>query len=149
MIRIKNMLTLRPWQRHSLVLMVSGLAYIVVGLSFVLSDELSLHRAQSLVIALRMATIDLWGLVFISSGFLACISSRWPLFSDSWGYAVLCGLSAGWSTVHAAGIIFGNANLSTNAPGILIWGLMAFLWWAVSGLINPPEKIVEVIDESS
>lgn len=133
--------SLRPWQRHSLVLMVGGLVYIGIGISFMTVTELSPQRQMSVEIALRMFSLDIWGLQFIGAGSLAVLSSRWPQFSDSWGYAVLTSLASAWSAIYLFGYILGDAP-STNLIQALDWALIAFIWWAISGLNNPDRRRV-------
>ena len=128
-------LDIRPWQRHSLVLSVAGLIYIAIGISYFVT-EITPSRSRALVVALEFLSIRQWGVIFILSGVLAIISARWPPISRTWGYMVLCGLSAGWSAVYLTGVLLVDAP-STNLSGFGTWGLIAFLWWAISGLLNP------------
>lgn len=134
----------RPWQRHGLVLMVGGLVYIAIGLSFVALGDPPPARKVALVIALNMFPLPVWGLQFIAGGLLSCLSSRWPYFYDSWGYMVLCGLAAAWSAIYGLGYFLGNAGIS-NLIYMLIWGLVGFMWWAISGLVNPAKEIAAVM----
>lgn len=127
----------RPHQRHSLVLIVAGLFYIALGWVYI-SEPSTPARRVALQIALDWMSFDGWGAVFIFAGILSIISSRWPPISETWGYTVLTGLSAGWAAFYFAGVIFGNAP-DSNVSGGLIWALVAFLWWAISGLRNPNE----------
>lgn len=138
---LKGWLTFRPWQRHSLVLMVGGLVYVGLGITFLTMGDLSERREAALVIALNMWSINTWGFHFIFAGSLSVLSSRWPSFSDSWGYAVLCGLAAAWSGIYILGCLVGDAPYSNLVYG-LVWGLVAFLWWAISGLVNPDRRLV-------
>jgi hypothetical protein len=138
---LKKWLTFRSWQRHGLVLMVGGLVYICLGLSYLTIGELSHRQEVSLSVALNLMPIHYWAVLFIFSGVLACLSSRWPIFHDSWGYMVLAGLSSGWSAVYLTSYIFGEASIN-NIPFALVWGLMAFMWWGVSGLVNPSKILV-------
>jgi hypothetical protein len=139
----RNLWALRPWSRHGLILVVAGFMYAMVGVSYILASK-SVNRLNSLEILLRIAPLSFWGSVFIVAGVLAMISSRWPTFSETWGYMVLTGLSAGWGSTYLMGILFGNAPW-TNVNGFIVWGLLGFFLWGVSGLVNP-EKVV--IDES-
>lgn len=140
-------LGIRPWQRHSLVLMVAGLVYVLIGLSYILTEPTP-SRALALKYALVLASVDVWGWVFILSGILSIISARWPPISETWGYTVLTGLSAAWAAFYLVGIVFGHSP-TANISGVFSWGLIAFLWWAISGLINPPPKrgMIVVRDE--
>lgn len=127
---------LRPYERHSLVLMVAGLVYIGLGVAFLNADPLSGLQKRQLQVALNMAAVDVWGWVFITAGLMAFLSSRWPTWSETWGYMVLCGLSSAWAATYFLGYVFVDAPISNITFG-LVWALMSFLWWAVSGLLNP------------
>jgi hypothetical protein len=126
---------LRPWKRHGLVLMVAGLIFISIGFVYVIS-ETTPARAQALWLAFKWMPQHAWGVVWMLAGILAIVSSRWPPVSKTWGYMVLTGLSAGWSAFYALSVIFGPSP-ATNLTNTLSWGLIAFLWWAISGLLNP------------
>lgn len=133
---------IRPWERHSLVLMVAGFVYVVIGWSF-FATELAQSNEKALRFALSWWSMDVWGGVFAISGLLAMVSSRWPPISATWGYTVLTGLSAGWGAFYGVGVTLGSAPMS-NLRGALTWSLVAFMWWAISGLSNPARVIVEV-----
>lgn len=132
----------RPWMRHSLVLMVAGLVYVLIGVSYILSKPTP-NRELALQVALDKAPIQFWGGVFIAAGLLSVISSRWPPVAETWGYMVLTGLSAGWSVTYLTGVILMNSP-AANLSGSMTWGLLAFLWWAVSGLVNPGQAVVVI-----
>lgn len=137
-------LSFRPWERHSLVLLVGGLVYIGVGLIFMTTTELTPSREATLALALSHAPLPTWGFIFVAGGVLVCSSSRWPSFHNTWGYMILTGVASGWSGMYLIGYIFVFTHHGTLAYA-MIWGLLAFLWWAISGLVNP-EQIVEVVD---
>lgn len=138
-------LHIRPWRRHSLVLMVAGLVFIGVGIQYILVD-LTPERARALAVSLRFFPVEFWGVVWIICGVMVVISARWPAFSDTWGYAVLTGMSAGWAATYVMGMIFMNSPLS-NINGATVWGLIAFLWWAISGLLNPDRVVLVVVED--
>lgn len=146
--RLDHLIELRPWRRHSLVLLVGGLVYICVGVIYSTLDELTPRQERVFAIALRVFEMDGWGVIFIVVGLLAVASARWPAFSDSWGYGVLTGLSSGWSTVYILGYFFGSAPISNLTVGAL-WLIIACMWWAISGLINPEEVIEQVVSNGS
>ena len=135
---------IRPWRRHSLVLMVAGLAYVAIGNSYILAAPTEARR-RALVIALSWFPIQYWGAIWIMVGVGAIISARWPPVVETWGYVALTGLSAGWSATYLMGIIFKGAP-SSGFTQVIVWGLMAFLWWAISGLVNP-DKVVVITSE--
>lgn len=124
---------LRPWKRHSAILMVAGVLYILIGLSYVL-DRPNSVRDKSLVVLLQLFPLAVWGVIFIFVGVVTCISSRWPPFHETWGYTILTGLSSMWMTAYFTGFLFYHAQ---SLSGAILWGLVAFMWWAISGLLNP------------
>lgn len=130
----------RPWTRHSLVLLVAGLAYIGIGITnhYIVPGG---PRWEALVVARHWFPLDVWSGVFVLVGVMAMLSSRWPPFADAWGYAVLTGFSAGWGGFYVAGVIFENSPTS-NLVGWILWWLIAFMWWAISGLINPDRVVI-------
>jgi hypothetical protein len=130
--RVKKWFSFRPWERHSLVLMVGGFVYIFVGLAFINATHLTATRELSMAVALRHAPLSTWGFIFAASGVLAIVSAKWPGFSDRWGYMILTGLSSGWAGMYLFNYIFYFTDKTTLTYGLL-WGLMAFLWWAISG----------------
>lgn len=134
----------RPWGRHSLVLAVAGLAYIFIGMAFFYVTPGD-HRDQALIVAKHWMPLDGWAWVFIIVGLATLISARWPPTADKWGYMILTGLSAGWGAFYAAGVIFEDTPIS-NFAGMAIYWLVAFMWWAISGLVNPEQTIVVVAD---
>jgi hypothetical protein len=140
MTKLRKFWGLRPWKRHSLILMVVGILYVFIGFQYIVTEPPSI-RQVSLEVVLQFAPIEFWGSVFILAGLLAMASSRWPPFTETWGYMVLTGLSAGWSTVYLTGILFLDSP-STNSSQVFIWGCLAFMWWAISGLLNPDRTAV-------
>lgn len=132
----------RPFERHSLVLLVAGLVYVLIGISYAITQPTA-DRLEALKYALYYVDYNTWGLVFCFVGFLAIISSRWPPFSETWGYTALTGQSAAWALFYLTGVVFGEAA-SSNLTAVLSWGLTAFLWWAISGLMNPNTVVMTV-----
>lgn len=126
---------LRPWQRHDLILLVAGIIYILVGVAWVIAEP-NHGREVALQILLSVAPMPFWGAVFIAVGTTCVVSARWPPVSETWGYVVLTSLSMGWGSAYLLGIVLGNSPW-TNISGFLVWGLVSFMWWAVSGLKNP------------
>jgi hypothetical protein len=126
---------IRPWQRHSLVLAMSGLVYMMIGYSLTFAEHTAARR-ESLQVAVEWMPLEYWGVVWFVAGGIAIVSSRWPIFSVTWGYTVLTGLAAAWAAFFAVSILFGDSPV-TNVTGTLAWGLVAFMWWAISGLVNP------------
>lgn len=131
---------LRTWKRHDLILSVAGCMYAMIGVAYILADPTP-GRVIPLQILLRIAPFHFWGWVFVAAGILSLISSRWPPSSETWGYVVLTGISTGWGSAYLMGILFAGAPW-TNISGFLIWGMLGFLWWAISGLVNPDAVVV-------
>lgn len=135
---------LRPYQRHSLVLLIGGLVYILYGLVITFTWLPDGPRTENISMGLRLASLDTLGVLWIIGGVLVVISGRWPAVNDKWGYTVLTGGSAAWGSVYFAGMFFGDNTLS-EAGGGIVWYLVAFLWWSIAGLMNPASvMIVEV-----
>lgn len=135
---------LRTWKRHDLILSVAGCMYVMIGVAFVLAEP-SHTRDVALAIILRIAPFPFWGWVFIGVGAVSIISSKWPPSAETWGYVVLTGFSTGWGSAYLMGILFAGAPW-VNINGFLIWGMLGFLWWAISGLVNP-DTVVVTADE--
>lgn len=140
-------LGLRPWTRHSMVLFVAGLVYIGLGTAYA-SEVLSLERQKSLIVALNLMPIQAWGGLFILAGICALLSTRWPIASEKWGYIALTGLSLAWGSAYLFGVLLGLTPIQ-NITAALSWGLIGFLWYGISGLVNPPQNIVVVINGRS
>ena len=111
------------------------MVYIAIGISYLVSDPTE-SRVQALYYATKVMPYNNWGWVFVAAGLLSIISSRWPPVSETWGYFVLTGQGAAWTSFYLAGVVFHGTPYS-NLSAALSWGLIAFLWWAISGLINP------------
>jgi hypothetical protein len=131
---------LRPWKRHSTILMVAGIIYTLIGFAY-FSASPNKTRDSTLVVVLQIAPIQFWGGVFCLAGLLTLVSSRWPPFAETWGYMVLTGLSAGWAATYLMGTLFFHAPI-VGVTGGLLWSLLAFMWWAISGLLNPDKTAV-------
>jgi hypothetical protein len=129
--------SLKPWKRHSLVLLVAGLAYVFIGISYIYAEP-SPTREVALRYALNWLPLSGWGLWFIATGLITIISSRWPPVSRTWGYTLLTGLSVAWGGFYLVGIMFGHSPI-TNISGAIVWGTFGFLWWAISGLVDPTD----------
>lgn len=132
----------RPWTRHSMVLFVAGIVYIGLGVTYA-SEILSPERERSLIIALNLMPITAWGAAFILAGLCALASTRWPLASEKWGYIALTGLSSAWGAAYLFGVLLGLTPVQ-NISAALTWGMTGFLWYGISGLVNPPQNIVVV-----
>jgi hypothetical protein len=137
---------LRPWKRHGKILTGAGIVYALIGIAYIAGRN-NRNRQMSLEILLKVAPMPFWGGLFIFAGVLAIISSRWPRFSDTWGYVVLTSLSVGWGMAYLMGVVFLGSPWS-NISGFLLWSLFGFLWWGISGLANPHRPREDVADGS-
>lgn len=135
---------LRPFQRHSLVLAVAGLVYIAFG-SVLVGTVPSADRVSGLRLALAVAPLSVWGVLWIVAGCLAVVSARWPPASKTWGYSAMSGLAFCWAAMYLMGIVLLDAPIS-GASGALVWSLVGFLWWAIAGLMNPDDLLAHIAD---
>jgi hypothetical protein len=124
---------LRPWRRHSLVSALCGLIYVGIGSAYIASSV-------TVQFAARVAPMPFWGALFILTGLLAVLSSRWPPASEKWGYSALSGTSAAWAALYLIGTLFFHAHALT---GGLVWALVTILWVAIAGLDNPAERVID------
>lgn len=131
---------LRPWQKHSEVLAMAGIVYFLVGLSYVLIP-ITPDRRRALSILADHVPMQAWGGLWIVVGLLALTSTRWPPASKTWGYTTLTTVAALWSSAYLVGVLFLNAPVS-GLLGALVWGLVAYLWYAVAGLANPDDLYI-------
>ena len=126
---------LKPWDRHALTLIVAGVTYIFIGITMVVRPWSGI-REETLELALSVMPHSGWGVWFIVIGAFTVMSSRWPSIPKSLGYSVL----TGWSVLWAGFNIIGGASNGTAAylaTGIM-WVMVSFLWWVVSGFVSPP-----------
>lgn len=133
----KTALGFRPWSRHSLILITAGLVYIGAGVARLrtsgdVSEEHSLYYADQLL------NLPYWGFLFIAVGIFAIVSARWPFHPKNLGYAALTGCSAGWASFYIIGFSTTPAGYAGLGVG-LMWALVAFMWWGISGLVSPSE----------
>jgi hypothetical protein len=125
----------RNWTRHSIVLGVSGLIYAGIGFSFIYAPGY-VGKDPSLWMALKYLTLSQWGLIYLGVGFLATFAGTFPIGKKTWGYMALTSLSSVWAFCYVLSVVFGGAPKRTVLSA-LVWSLVAFLWWAVSGLLSP------------
>ncbi len=126
---------MRKFERHGLVLFVAGIIYVLIGFAYLVAEPTP-ARLASLEYALNILDYNHWGYVFMVIGVLSVISSRWPPVSETWGYQALTGQSVAWSGFYLVSIVFGHSPWA-NITAALLWGVLGFMWWAISGLVNP------------
>lgn len=129
---------LRPWRRHSTVLLVLGSFYVMIGLSAIFTTSTK-DRDTALTLALHLMSLRAWGLVFVIIGLMAVLSSRWPPQSVTWGYSAPAGLSALWASFYFFGVMLGAP--ASTLSGSIVWFALAFIWWAIAGLANPTPRL--------
>jgi hypothetical protein len=130
---------LRPWKRHSTILMVIGFMFFLAGIQYIVTKP-SKAREEALYTLTQFAPVEFWGALFAAAGLMAMISSRWPPLAETWGYMVLTGLSSGWAATYLTGVIFFHTP-AANLSQVIIWGCFGFMWWAISGLPNPERTV--------
>ena len=135
----------RHWTRHSLVLTVAGLIYIGIGYAFIVSPGY-VGKDPSLKSALRLLTLDQWGYVYMSTGLFAMVAAFSPIGKKTWGYMILTSISSAWAMLYVISVVSGGAPRITLLSS-LIWLLLAFIWWAVSGLLSP-EHVKQLLPHS-
>lgn len=131
----RHYIGIRPWTRHSLVLLVAGTVYISIGVVYFGTED-NTPTWVALSIAREWLSLNTWGIIWMVVGVLAILSARWPPKVETWGYMALTSLSAGWGAFYILGVIFADNTKGSLAVGMM-WLLVAFLWWAISGLISP------------
>lgn len=136
---------LRPWNRHSTVLVGAGLCYIFIGIAYLFIIPGG-PRYKALEIAINVAPLGFYSALFILVGLASIISARWPVMSEKWGYTALTALSSGWAAVYFLGTIIGDPP-TTNLTSGATWALVAFLWWGVSGLVDPDDIKLGVLPD--
>jgi hypothetical protein len=141
----EDLMGLRPWRKHSQVLSVAGLVYVAYGASLLLVGAPK-DRIQSLSLAADWMPLSTWGLVWVGTGLMSIASSRWPPASETWGYSTMSALAALWAAFYALSMIFLEAPL-TGIAGALVWSMVAYMWWAISGLRNPDDVITLPLGE--
>lgn len=135
----RRLLHLRPWRRHSIVLFVAGIVYILYG--FALSGVSNTEaRTSTLRMAAGIMDVRWWGILWIAIGILALASTRWPPQSETWGYGAMSGLAAFWSACYGLGVLLMGAP-ATGLTACLVWAMVAFMWWGISGLMNPDDEV--------
>jgi len=118
--------------------MVAGSAYAFIGISYIYAEP-NPSREVALHYALNWFSLEVWGWWFVITGLVTMMSSRWPPVSRTWGYTLLTGLSVAWGGFYLAGILWYDSPI-TNISGAIVWGVFGFLWWAISGLIDPIDR---------
>jgi hypothetical protein len=127
-----------------MLLIVVGFLFVLAGVQYIITGP-SRIRDVALATVLQIAPVYFWGGLFIVAGLLAIVSSKWPPKSEKWGYMVLTGLSSGWSATYLTSILFFNAPWA-NVGQVIIWAVLGFLWWGISGFPNPEPPPKEMHD---
>lgn len=131
-------LGLRPWTRHSTVLLVAGAFYFILGLLYILGRN-AVEAKSAAYLFSKWFDLNWLGSVWMFVGTLTIISTVWPPISKTWGYSIMTGLSAAWASFYAVDIVFMDGPV-WQINGALMWGFIAFMWWAISGLVDPEKR---------
>lgn len=143
---LSSLIMVRPWKRHSLILVMAGLAHVMMGMAYLYLEEGG-PRMRMLVIPLNVAPVKFWAILFMGVGVFIILSSIWPQRSEKWGYAVATGLSASWSAQYLIGAYFLHEYYASNIAMGALFALIAFLYWGISGLVNPDDIAIVVVDD--
>lgn len=143
---LSSLIKVRPWTRHSLILVMAGLSHLTFGATYLYLEEGG-PRMRMLVIPLKTAPVDFWALLFMWVGVLIILSSVWGGHSEKWGYTVATGWSAAWAAQYLIGAYFLQELHAANIAMGTLFTLIAFLYWGVSGLVNPDDIAIVVVDD--
>lgn len=133
----ESFFVVKPWTRHSLILIMAGVGYIFTGIIKIFTTPTETQK-DALYYAVSIMPMHYWGVGFIIIGLIAFLSSRWPVWPKTFGYTVLTGWSSAWAAFYIIGGIAAQGQIVYFSTGA-VWALVAFLWWAISGLVSPEE----------
>lgn len=125
---------LRDFTPKSLVLVLLGAIFILIGLNATTSPWRPEQREVLFMLA-QLAPRDFWGGAMIVAGSCSVLSSLWPTWNDSWGFAALSALSMWWACAYLAGVI--AVGGTSAVAGMLTWLAFCVLLWAISRLQDP------------
>lgn len=128
--------SIKPWDRHALTLIVSGIVYSTLGIITIIRPTNPPDIDGLDWIYSHIPDVG-WGVCFFAIGLLTTLSSRWPAISKPVGYSLLTGWAALWSGFNFFGGIF-EGDVEYVVRG-LMWGNIAFLWWVISGFVTIPK----------
>lgn len=146
---------LRPFREHSQVLLGVGTLYVAYG-SVLIWQAPTADRQRGLALGLALLPLWAWGVIFVVTGLLGILSSRWPPASETWGYAALSGMAWCWCAVYGVGMLLTALADFTGwgaqvAPysavsGFLIWLTIGFVWTRIAKLVNPAD-VHDIVQE--
>jgi uncharacterized membrane protein len=113
------------------VLVLLGFIFILTGFGFVKHPELNPAAKAQLHTALQIAPIQFWGVMFIISGLVAMISSRWPPGQSVWGYGTLAIVSIWWTSMYVTGWLY--LGVTGAYRGALSWATTSLIILIISG----------------
>ena len=143
---LSSLITIRPWKRHSLILVMTGLAHLTFGATYLYLAEGG-PRMRMLVVPLKTAPVEFWAHVFMWVGAFIILSSVWPGHSEKWGYVVATGWSAAWAAQYLIGAYLLQEHYAANIAMGSLFTLIAFLYWGISGLVNPDDVAIVVVED--
>lgn len=125
----------RRFTPKSLVLVLLGIIYLVIGVGAVVEPHWTPAQQEALFLLSDLAPRPFWGAVSMAAGSCSLLSSLWPTWNDSWGFAALGGLSMWWACAYGLG--FATTGSPIGFTGMLTWLAMCILLWAISRLQDP------------
>jgi len=102
--------------------------YIVTGIGNILTPTKSVPALQ---LAEGWAPLVFWGVVFVAVGVCGIISARIPPGRDTWGFALMVGMSLWWSCVYFFGWVTFDVDRAWTSA--LQWFFSAILLTIVAG----------------
>jgi hypothetical protein len=116
----------RPWPGtlRGLILWFFGWAFIIVGGLQYLGTTIPEPTRTYLAFALDHAPAWAYGVMFITVGIVAIVSSYCHFDRDRWGYLISSVLAATWGMVYVCGWAFYDAS-ARALGGCVVWFLYA------------------------
>lgn len=125
---------LRRFTPKSLVLVMLGGIFVLIGINAALNPWTPTQR-EALFMLSELAPRPFWGGLSIAAGLASVLSSLWPTWNDSWGFAALAGLAMWWACAYLTGVLATGSGAGLS--GMLTWSAMCVLLWAISRLQDP------------
>ena len=132
-------LSYKPWQRHGIAILISGLFMTFYGFSLLRDGPEFDRNVDMMRVAIRLFPLDFWAAIFVVAGLGSAIFSRFKKFRPPWAYSVFCGLAGTWTAQYFAGYILVDGPPRSLYYGSL-WACLLGIWWAVSGMVNPDKS---------
>jgi ABC-type transport system involved in multi-copper enzyme maturation permease subunit len=132
--------------RRGAVLVLLGAIYTLIGIGYI-TTPLTEAAADQLHFALTIASSYVWGYLFLITGIVAVISSRWPPGKTTWGYGFLAATSLWWAGQYFIGMVIVHARGSYR--GVLSWLALSVMILIISGWeeYEPPLTTLSDLEE--